>query len=244
MNDNNKDRIIKQFNRLAPDWASRYGGWFLLRTPTLRLRRRYFLQLLKNRIHLPKSAKIVDVGCGTGDILSDLQQKGYKFLVGCDISGEMIATAKRSFPEVEFFVADMDELTRSQIAQGCDLLILLGVLSYYPDPIDKLNSLKMILSNDGYILFSYQNADSPFQKVNIRRMANSKHYSFSPNLFEEIEGLEIVATKRFGFFVEPSRLRRIPFFSMCLYYLDSFVGAVLGGKYATSVLVLAKKMAS
>jgi SAM-dependent methyltransferase len=48
--------------------------------------------------------RILDLGCGTG-YLTSRSKKGAK-VTGIDASPDMIAKAKESYPEVEFFVAD------------------------------------------------------------------------------------------------------------------------------------------
>jgi trans-aconitate methyltransferase len=49
--------------------------------------------------------RILDLGCGTGYLTSQIQQKGAK-VTGIDASSDMIAKAKATYPEVEFFVKD------------------------------------------------------------------------------------------------------------------------------------------
>ena len=52
-----------------------------------------------------KDERILDLGCGTGYLTSQIQQKGAK-VTGIDASPDMIAKAKATYPEVEFFVKD------------------------------------------------------------------------------------------------------------------------------------------
>lgn len=59
---------------------------------------------------LPQSrdASILDAGCGDGWFAGELA-KDYKNVVGCDVSEELIAIAKRNNPPVRFEVADIAE---------------------------------------------------------------------------------------------------------------------------------------
>jgi trans-aconitate methyltransferase len=56
---------------------------------------------------LPKPGeRILDVGCGTGQLTADIAKSGAD-VIGLDQSAEMIATAKNNFPQVRFEVADI-----------------------------------------------------------------------------------------------------------------------------------------
>lgn len=49
--------------------------------------------------------RILDLGCGTGALTSEIAARGAE-IVGVDRSGEMIAQAKKKYPELRFEVAD------------------------------------------------------------------------------------------------------------------------------------------
>ena len=52
-----------------------------------------------------KDERILDVGCGTGTLTNKLYESG-AIVTGIDTSAEMIAKAKSSYPNIEFFVKD------------------------------------------------------------------------------------------------------------------------------------------
>ncbi|MGW3812076.1 methyltransferase domain-containing protein [Micromonospora sp. NPDC005113] len=54
---------------------------------------------------LPADAAIVDVGCGTGRAAAELGERGAR-PIGVDLSEEMIALARRRWPEVDFRIGD------------------------------------------------------------------------------------------------------------------------------------------
>ncbi len=53
--------------------------------------------------------RILDVGCGTGQLASEVAQASAE-TVGIDSSPEMIASARKNFPQVRFEVADATAL--------------------------------------------------------------------------------------------------------------------------------------
>src|SRR5699024_7903448 len=49
--------------------------------------------------------KILDIGCGTGDLTKKIAEKG-AIPTGIDASNEMIETAKQKYPDITFIKAD------------------------------------------------------------------------------------------------------------------------------------------
>jgi len=72
------------FDRLAVD----YDGW--------KRRNAYYYHCVKQLYEalIPKGSAVLEIGCGTGDILASLQ---LSFGTGIDISNKMIEVAKRKY---------------------------------------------------------------------------------------------------------------------------------------------------
>src|SRR6185503_5256191 len=59
---------------------------------------------------LPPGARVLDLGCGTGNpIAKHIVQKGFS-VVGVDQSRKMLEIARREVPEAEFIHGDMVEI--------------------------------------------------------------------------------------------------------------------------------------
>lgn len=58
---------------------------------------------------------VVDLGCGNGALTKKLQEKGYRTL-GVDASTEMLETAKKLHPELDFMAADATEFALEEKA--------------------------------------------------------------------------------------------------------------------------------
>ncbi|MDY0081084.1 MAG: class I SAM-dependent methyltransferase [Ignavibacteriaceae bacterium] len=95
--------------------------------------------LLRNNIH-PK--KIIDVGCGVGAILNELQKKyneGDTKLFGFDISPDAIAIAKNKYGNNISFVCADFILSETEYY---DLLLCIDVLEHVENYLDFLKALK------------------------------------------------------------------------------------------------------
>src|SRR5690348_5459317 len=57
--------------------------------------------------------KILDLGCGTGDLTSIISGERAG-VIGLDSSAEMIAAAKRKYPTIQFDVASADDFAYAE----------------------------------------------------------------------------------------------------------------------------------
>ncbi|MFV0464036.1 MAG: class I SAM-dependent methyltransferase [Nostocoides sp.] len=71
----------------------------------------------------PARARILDAGCGTGRVASELNRRGFR-AVGVDVDAEMIATAHRRDPSTRLVTADLSSLFLR--SQTFDIVLLAG----------------------------------------------------------------------------------------------------------------------
>ena len=111
---------------LAPTWYT--NGWGSLESQ--RTRYEVISQLI------PKTpVKILDAGCGTGDLHGFLKEKKLPHsYVGIDLLPEMIQFAKQKFPDVTFIVGDIFEFDARPLAP--DFVVASGLLQFR-DPEDE-----------------------------------------------------------------------------------------------------------
>src|SRR5437016_11627742 len=58
------------------------------------------------RFLIPEGLRVLEVGCGTGDVLAALKPSSG---VGVDLSPAMIARARQLHPQIEFLVGDIED---------------------------------------------------------------------------------------------------------------------------------------
>ena len=93
--------------------------------------------------------RILDVGCGTGQLTSEITQFGAE-VVGIDSSPDMIATARKNFPQLQFEVADVTALT---FANEFDVVVSNAALHWVRDQPSAIASIARALKPHGRLVF-------------------------------------------------------------------------------------------
>jgi len=120
-----KEEVEEHFDKIAPE----YDSW--------KEKNSYYYNTLKFFISnmIPKGSSILDVGCGTGEILGFMEpSRG----VGVDISEEMIKLAIKKFPDQEFIHSSIEDL---DIDEKFDYIIMVDIMDHVYDVMDIFNSI-------------------------------------------------------------------------------------------------------
>lgn len=137
-----KEEIKKRFDELAPDRMK----W--------KEKNRYYYddQLNYLRFLVPEGAKVLELGCGTGDLLSGLKpSRG----VGVDFSKGMLELAKKQYPECEFIEADIE--TIEPWGEKFDFIILSDVIGHLNDIQEALKRIRGFCKVNTRIIITYYN---------------------------------------------------------------------------------------
>lgn len=127
---------------------------------SMSLRERFFNQLL-NESELRAGLRVLDVGCGSGDIsflIDDFFQHEVE-IVGIDLSPQMIDIAngrKEEGQNIDFIQADLTDFNED-IGQF-DLIVGRRVLMYLPQPEETLCQLTIYLKDGGKMIFEESDA--------------------------------------------------------------------------------------
>lgn len=107
------------------------------------------------RAELPdlKGKTVLVLGCGSGEDAAYLKETGAKTVTGIDIAKKLIAIAKQSYPECEFQVMDMEQLTLPN--SYLDLVYSSLAVHYLIDgPAKCFKEVARVLKPGGIFLFS------------------------------------------------------------------------------------------
>ena len=98
-------------------------------------------------------AKILDAGCGTGNMAQVLHQMGYRNIEGLDPSAGMLAVAQRKEVYQQLHRLYLD--ARVDLADDSfDAVVAAGVLTHGHAPPESLDGILKLTRPDGFIIFS------------------------------------------------------------------------------------------
>ena len=137
-----KEKIIQRFNALA----DKRQYW--------RERNRYYYSDQEKyfRFLVPEGLSVLELGCGTGDLLNILKPKHG---VGIDFSSKMLDIAKNMYPHLEFRTSDIEHL--DGWGETFDVLIMADVVGHLMDIAETFRKLHIFCSPDTRIIISYYN---------------------------------------------------------------------------------------
>jgi 2-polyprenyl-3-methyl-5-hydroxy-6-metoxy-1,4-benzoquinol methylase len=154
-------------------------------------RAEYLLSLMDT----PESGEVLDVGCGRGEVMSQLARNGYN-VAGCDLATDTIASLQSDGLNAFVFDIEGDELPQTYNAILC-----LEVLQQLFDPEAALRKFCRALNKNGHLIISVPNEFHLlsrlrllFGKSHLGHFEESHIRLFSPRrarqLFERV-GLQI-----------------------------------------------------
>jgi len=107
-----------------------------------------YMNFLVNKGH-----RVLDLGCGTGQLLNALEPS---YGVGVDLSGGMIEIARDNFPHLDFIQGDIEDPKLISSLDGpFDFIILSDTIGYLDDCELTLNGLHSLCTQDTRIIISY-----------------------------------------------------------------------------------------
>ncbi|MFH1066826.1 MAG: class I SAM-dependent methyltransferase [bacterium] len=120
--------------------------------------RRAFCRWLKD---VPRDGAVLDVGCGSGAVLTFLKKEGFTRLHGIELSQEQVALAQERFSEV--VCADALEYLPHHKNQFA-LICAFDLLEHFTknEAFDFLEAARDALVAGGRLLLQLPNGDSPF----------------------------------------------------------------------------------
>ena len=150
------DKLAKKYDRL---WVQRYSL-----NPTRKEVIAYIKKLGK------KEASLVDLGCGTGQLLFDIYDQFEDYhLTGIDKSKGMIDAAKEKAKgtHIQFFEKQVEALTQAfaDIKVKTDIITCTHSFPYYKDKQQALKDIAGQLRDDGAVIFAHASINNVYDKM-------------------------------------------------------------------------------
>ncbi|MDP3800082.1 MAG: bifunctional class I SAM-dependent methyltransferase/glycosyltransferase family 2 protein [bacterium] len=116
-------------------------------------RNNYYHKSLKDlcRFVVPAKSSVLEVGCGTGDLLNSIEPS---YGLGIDFSGRMIEIASKKYPNLNWRVADAEKL---ELGESFDYIIFSDLLGYLNDIERAFWSLRSVSNNKTRVVITYYN---------------------------------------------------------------------------------------
>ncbi len=131
------------YDALAPEWMARKNRY-------------YFREMTRlMRFLAPPGARVLEVGCATGDLLAAVEP-GYG--VGLDLSAPMIQTAQARHPHLRFLQMDAHELeAHPALAEPFDYVILADLLGDLYDVLGAIQQLHKVCHPRTRVILAFYN---------------------------------------------------------------------------------------
>lgn len=118
------------------------------------------------RVNSLKPKKLLDVGCGTGNVLMKLIKSNNIELYGLDISEEMIKVAKNNLGNrAELKIADSESMPWED--NKFDVIVCNASFHHYPNPRKVLLEMRRVLKSDGSLIIG-----DPTAPIIVRQLLN------------------------------------------------------------------------
>ncbi len=183
-------------------WSNQYDSGIL--TSWLERMQKHALQeILKNKTDAP-SVAILDIGCGTGQLLSKLALK-YKTakLIGIDLTPAMLKIAKQKlkpYKNIQLQEASVEKLPFKD--KSFDYVLTTEAFHHFPDPNKALQEMKRVLKDNSKIILIDVNFGPGISYIfHLLEPGNKKIYSKKDfqKLFKE-HHLQLLEQRRVGAF--------------------------------------------
>jgi SAM-dependent methyltransferase len=154
---------------------------------------RHLRRIIKEMIRPLEFRSVLDVGCGQGAFLQELQSEFPSIKpYGIDISSAAVELARQRVPQGHFYVMD---ITKKSLNEQCDLIVCSEVLEHISDDIAALRNLKQMTGK--YVLISTpQGRMRKFEK----QVGHVRNYA-PGELVRKLEanGFDVITVVEWGF---------------------------------------------
>jgi ubiquinone/menaquinone biosynthesis C-methylase UbiE len=146
-------------------WADKYEKLWVQKyslSPT----RKGIIKEIKNIIKPGQAYNILDMGCGTGQLIRDMRQefKGYDIkYTGVDISSKMLQLAKDRDSKSTYYIASIDDFSVKDAA--FDIIVCSHSFPYYPHKEGAINKFHWLLKENGQLLLAQASANSVYDNI-------------------------------------------------------------------------------
>ena len=102
---------------------------------------------------------VLDIGCGTGEIIAGIKDRGASSVIGIDYAKSAIEIAKDRYynKSIKFLNKSLDEISIESLSSdeaGLDVVISLGTIEHTDQPDLALKKMLSVLKDDGELIIT------------------------------------------------------------------------------------------
>lgn len=136
-----QEETRRYFDRVAEDYDASRAGRFV---------KCMYREVVRRAVSLP-GGRVLDLGCGTGNLIRMLREVKAAAYWGADLSGQMIREAGKSLgPEVSLTVADAAALPYGD--GQFDIVICNASFHHYAEPERAVDEIRRVLTAGGTLI--------------------------------------------------------------------------------------------
>jgi len=120
-------------------------------------------ELLKSNL-LNQKTRVLEIGCGTGDFIHLLKEKGIN-AIGVDLGVTAIEAGKQYWGDIPIFTISAQDYFKEHNNQKFQIVCLFAILEHLEKPHSILNEIYRILDKNGYVVIEVPNSKSPLMKI-------------------------------------------------------------------------------
>lgn len=146
-------------------WADKYDRLWVQKY-SLGPSRREIINALAPMLREGHKYKLLDMGCGTGQLLRELRRNFIDFDIeytGVDISSKMIDKCREQDMETQYFVSNIDDFETGQ--EEFDFIICSHSFPYYQDKAKAVEKFHRLLKKGGTLFLVQASANSIYDNI-------------------------------------------------------------------------------
>lgn len=139
----------------------------------------------------PDGKKLLDFGCGKGDFYRFLKEKGVNLTyTGIDINPSLIKLAKKNYPEINFYVKDIEN---EQLDEVFDYTVVIGVFNLALSNVKNLmqRCLEILFENTKErLILTCLNNKTKFRDIGVAYFSVEELQRLAQSLTKDFEVLD------------------------------------------------------
>lgn len=172
-------------------WADRYEKLWVQKYSLSPTRRRIVNRLKKIMDDKNRKYSILDSGCGTGQLLRDIQGEftGYNIeFKGIDFSSGMIAEAMKKSENINYMVSNIEEFTGSE--KSYDIIVCSHSFPYYKEKEGVIKKFSALLADGGCLIMAQASQNNLYDSIVMFFVKLTTSKASYPSVREVVKMLE------------------------------------------------------